>query len=85
VSGHLQGFGRVSGFTATVFHIHAGAEGATGPVVVGFAADATEVGKFNLPDGVFVDPAALAVSGFYVNSHSAVNTTGEVRGQIKLP
>jgi hypothetical protein len=84
-SGHAQGFGRVGGFTATAFHIHSGAAGATGPVVIEFAADATEVGKFNLPDGVFLDPTTLADSGFYANSHSATNKTGEVRGQIVLP
>jgi hypothetical protein len=84
-TGRLEGFGRVNGFTATAFHIHAGAEGATGPVVIELTANATETGKFDLPSGVFVDPAALSASRFYVNSHSAANPTGEVRGQIKLP
>jgi hypothetical protein len=84
-TGGTQGFGRVAGFTATAFHIHAGAAGATGPVVIEFAADASEVGKFNLPDGVFLDPSALGNAGFYVNSHSATNVKGEVRGQLVLP
>ena len=55
------------------------------PVVVEFNPSATEMGKFDLPDGVFVDTTMLSTSQFYVNSHSAANPTGEVRGQIVLP
>jgi len=83
-TGHAQGFGRVNGFTATAFHIHAGVAGQTGGVVIELGASPTETGKFDLPDGVFLDPTALATGGFYVNSHSATNTKGEVRGQLIL-
>jgi hypothetical protein len=84
-TGRSSGFGRVAGFTATAFHIHAGAAGATGAVAVEWTASATEPGKFDMPDNVLLDPVALASSGFYVNSHSTANPKGQVRGQIVLP
>ncbi len=53
--------------------------------MVEFAPDASEPDKLNLPDAIFLDPAALSSAGFYVNSHSAANPKGEVRGQLVLP
>lgn len=87
-----------SGVTAA--HIHAGASGTPGPTVVNFtvptgasndfsitgsAADTT----FNLrPDqGIrSADDTFQAILGgnTYVNVHSAVNTGGEIRGQLTL-
>ena len=75
-------------------HIHRGARGVNGPVVIdsgfGTAIDFTE-GTYQLfrqnivtsTDGLEVVEALLAnPAGFYVNMHSSVNRGGVVRGQL---
>jgi len=64
-------------------HIHVGAAGENGPVVVPFEAPATGMSK----GCVDVDPSLAAAivanpSGYYVNVHTAAYPPGAVRGQL---
>jgi hypothetical protein len=68
----------------TMSHIHTGAAGAAGAVVVDFAVTTgTSYAKCvtNLAEAaaIVADP-----TGFYVNVHTADNTGGEIRGQLAL-
>ena len=74
----------VSGMTATAAHIHQGAPGANGPVIVPFVmqGDNTFVAK----DGAKLTEeqyTAYKAGNTYVNVHSAKNPGGEVRAQLK--
>jgi hypothetical protein len=69
--------------TATAAHIHRGAAGANGPVVVTLAAPAD-----GSSDGCVALTRALATElrsnpeGFYINVHNPVYPGGAVRGQL---
>jgi hypothetical protein len=81
----------------TMAHIHSGAPGVAGPVVVtlflpgsatGNVSGVFAVGSLdasNLPSGVTLDSLkALLLSGnAYINVHTVANPTGEIRGQLK--
>ncbi len=74
----------VNGMTATASHIHIGAAGTNGPVIVPF----TKTGDNAFAAGAdakLTDEqyAAYKAGNLYVNVHSAKNAGGEVRGQIK--
>jgi hypothetical protein len=96
-------------YTVTVFnlpsgvvasHIHAGAAGTAGPVVVNFAPPVNASNDFSftgvVPDTAFAlnpnvgirsaDDMFQAILGgnSYVNVHSSVNPGGEIRGQLIL-
>jgi hypothetical protein len=62
-------------------HIHSGAAGVNGPVVVDFGGALVGAGLF--------DPDLAAVLGnptaFYVNVHTTTHTGGAIRGQIPEP
>lgn len=81
----------------TMAHIHSGAPGVVGPVVVTLFLPSAPTGAVNgmfasgtftagnLPAGVtLASLKTLLLSGnSYVNVHTSVNPTGEIRGQIK--
>lgn len=81
----------------TMAHIHTGATGVAGPVVVALflpgAPTAAVNGVFasgtlsaaNLPSGVTLESLkALLLSGnAYINVHTTANPAGEIRGQVK--
>jgi hypothetical protein len=74
----------VKDMTPTASHIHEGAAGANGPVIVPF----TKTGDntfASAPDAKLTDAqyAAYKAGNLYVNVHSAKNPGGEIRGQIK--
>ncbi len=74
----------VSGMTPTASHIHEGAAGANGPVIVPFAK--TGDNTFAAADGAKLTDAQYAsykAGNLYVNVHSAKNPGGEIRAQIK--
>ncbi|MEQ8694097.1 MAG: CHRD domain-containing protein [Gammaproteobacteria bacterium] len=74
----------------TAAHIHHGAAGVAGPVVLGLGAHIPLIpdGTFGsyLSGGVLPDPvtnAPLLLGGdLYVNIHTALNPGGEIRGQL---
>lgn len=65
-------------------HIHTGARGTTGPVVVvlcGTTCRSPMSGTATVPASLI---AAMKSGNAYVNVHTAKNPTGEIRGQIKV-
>jgi CHRD domain len=82
-SGALSGTLAVEGMTATAAHIHTGAAGENGAVLVEL--EAAGDGSFEVPAGTTLDAGQLAsldAGGLYLNAHSAAFPDGEVRGQI---
>jgi CHRD domain len=75
--------------TVTLTHIHQGAAGVNGPVVVDFApAGQGALSKCVTPADVTIIPAIIAnPAGFYFNVHTSENdktATGAVRGQFAV-
>lgn len=74
----------VTGMQATAAHIHAGAAGANGKVIVPFTKQGDDT--FVAPDGAKLDAegcAAYKAGQTYVNVHSEAHKPGEVRAQLK--
>jgi hypothetical protein len=74
----------VAGMTATASHIHQGALGANGPVIVPFVKDGDNI--FVAPPGAKMNEEqckAFKAGNTYVNVHSARNPGGEIRAQLK--
>jgi hypothetical protein len=74
----------VSGMNATASHIHEGAAGTNGPVIVPFTKSADNT--FVAADGAKLTEAqyeSYKQGKLYVNVHSAANPGGEVRAQLK--
>ena len=74
----------VTGMTATASHIHEGAAGANGPVIVPFTK--TGDNTFAAPAGAKLTDSQYAsykAGNLYVNVHSAKNPGGEIRAQLK--
>jgi len=75
-------FRRLSG-RAMAAHIHKGAAGVAGPVVVPLCGPC-KTGQ-NGRQAISHDLSeALEKGGYYVNVHTAKNAGGEIRGQLKL-
>jgi hypothetical protein len=69
---------------ATAAHIHDGDTGVAGPVIIGLAQ--TTPGVWGVPAiaRALTDAeiARLQAGGYYVNVHTTLNATGEIRGQL---
>ncbi len=78
--------GKVSttGLSGTVAHIHTGAAGANGPVIIPLTKSGDS--DWVVPAGAKLNDAQMAAykaGGLYVNVHTAVNKGGEIRDQIR--
>jgi hypothetical protein len=73
--------GAVTGFTPTMAHLHEGAMGATGGVVVTFDVTGMAFRGTAMPSAAVI--TALTAGNLYANAHSAANPGGEVRGQMR--
>ena len=86
----LSGF--PAGSTITVAHIHTGAAGVSGGVLVGLVPPAGSVtltngaGSFTQTSAAIDGPTATSIinnpAGFYFNVHTALNSGGVIRGQL---
>lgn len=83
-TGLASGTLTLTGLTATAAHIHEGAAGMNGDVIVTLEAGA-DANTFTVPVDTMLtaaQQASLASGGLYFNAHTAANPGGEVRGQI---
>ena len=80
----VSGSVTTSGIAATAAHIHEGAMGANGPVIVPLAKTSDNV--WSVAAGAKLTDAqydSYKAGKLYVNVHSAANKGGEIRAQLK--
>jgi opacity protein-like surface antigen len=81
--GSVSGSVTTTGVKGTMAHIHQGAMGANGPVIVPFTKDGD---TYKAPPGAKLTPDQMKefkAGNLYFNVHTDANKGGEVRGQLK--
>ena len=81
--GSVTGSVTTSGVEGTMAHIHMGARGTNGPVIVPFTKNGD---TYSAPPGAKLNVAqmqAFKAGNLYVNVHTNRNKGGEVRGQLQ--
>jgi hypothetical protein len=81
--GSVSGSVKTTGVEGTMAHIHMGAAGSNGPVIVPLTKTAD--GTWSVPPGAKLNDEQLKsykAGGLYVNVHSAANKGGEIRAQL---
>jgi|GEM_PF-222650 len=82
-SGEVSGSINTFGINATAAHIHTGAVGVNGPVIIPLAQSSTGVWTVGADAKLTADQvAAMRAGTLYVNVHTSANPGGEIRGQV---
>jgi hypothetical protein len=80
----VKGSVTTSGITATAAHIHMGAAGKNGPVIVPMMKSGDSGWTFAPDAKLNADQMkAFKAGDLYINVHSAAHPGGEIRGQLK--
>jgi len=81
--GSVKGSVTTTGVQGTAAHIHQGAKGQNGPVIVPLTKNGD---TYTAPDGAKLNEAQMSAykaGNLYVNVHSAANKGGEIRAQLQ--
>jgi plastocyanin len=87
-AGTVLGTWNATGLSSNIIsaHVHRGAAGANGGIVIPFSNLPSTGGSFStsdVADAGLIREILASPGGFYVNVHTANNTGGEVRGQLQ--